>query len=215
MTIKIKKAETRVATKVVRKVKRNTGKVRHVPLEDRVIYRFFLIAKRFDQALVGMHSKTLGISVNNSKILRVIAFSGPLSATELGTRTSLDPDKITRAIDTLVDRSYVIRKEDETDRRKVVLTLSAKGRRVHDKIEMVVSGMEAELLSALTAEERRVLGSSLDKLEQHTSLMFGRREGWYDRRILPATASRASKLGARRTAKQTGRPVGRKLALTK
>ena len=93
------------------KSKSKPGQVKHIPLDERVIHRFFLIAKRFDQALVAMHSKKLGISVNNCKIMRVIAFSGPLSATELGARTSLDPDKITRAIDTLVDRSYVIRKE--------------------------------------------------------------------------------------------------------
>lgn len=200
-----------MATKVARKAKSNTGKVQHVPLEERVIYRFFLIAKRFDQALVAMHSKKLGISVNNCKIMRVIAFFGPLSATELGARTSLDPDKITRAIDTLVDRSYVIRKSDEADRRKVVLTLSAKGRRVHDKIEMVVSAMEADFLSALTAEERKALGSSLDKLEQHTSLEFGRREGWYERRHLAGDGSRRIKPEARRPAKQVGRAVSGKL----
>jgi DNA-binding MarR family transcriptional regulator len=200
-----------VATKVARKVKSNTGKLQHVPLEERVIYRFFLIAKRFDQALVAMHSKKLGISVNNCKIMRVIAFFGPLSATELGARTSLDPDKITRAVDTLVDRSYVIRKSDEADRRKVVLTLSAKGRRVHDKIEMVVSAMESDFLSALTAEERKALGSSLDKLEQHTSLRFGRREGWYERRHLAGDGSRRIKPDARRPAKQAGRAVSGKL----
>ncbi len=197
--------------KAVRKAKGRTGKVPHVPLEERVMHRFYLIAKRFDQALVAMHSKKLGISVNNCKIMRVIAFHGPLSATELGVRTSLDPDKITRAVDTLVDRSYVIRKSDEADRRKVVLTLSAKGRRVHDKIEMVVSAMEAEFLSALTADERKALGSSLDKLEQHTSLRFGRREGWYERRHLSGDASRRVKPDARRPAKEARRAVGSKL----
>lgn len=204
-----------MATKTVRKTNRKTRKSQHVPLEERVMHRFFLIAKRFDQALVAIHSKKLGISVNNCKIMRVIAFHGPLSATDLGARTSLDPDKITRAIDTLVDRSYVIRKEDEADRRKVVLTLSAKGRRAHEKIEMVVSAMESEILSALTAEERKALGSSLDKLERHTGVMFGRREGWYERRALPGDASRSTKLDARRPAKRTGRAVVRRLAVGK
>ena len=197
--------------KTVRKAKSRTAKAQLVPLEERVMHRFYLIAKRFDQALVAMHSKKLGISVNNCKIMRVIAFNGPLSATELGQRTSLDPDKITRAVDTLVDRSYVIRKSDDADRRKVVLTLSAKGRRVHDKIDMVVSAMEVEFLSVLTADERKALKSSLDKLEQHTSLGFGRREGWYERRQLPGEASRRIKPEARRPAKQARRAVGGKL----
>ncbi len=197
--------------KAVRKAKGGTGKVRHVPLEERVMHRFFLIAKRFDQAFAAMHSRKLGLSVSHWKIVRVIAFSGPLSATELGVRTSLDPDKITRAIDTLVDRSYVIRKSDEADRRKVVLTLSAKGKRIHDKIDLVVGAMETEFLVGLTADERKTLVSLLDKLEQHTSLGFGRREGWYERRPLPGKALRRIKADARRPAKQAGRAVGGKL----
>ena len=182
-------------------------KARRVPLDGRVSYRFSVIAKRLDQSLAAMHSKKLGISINNWKILGVIACFGPLSATELGARTGLDPDKITRAVDTLVQRSYVIRRDDEADRRRVVLTLSAKGRKVHDRIEMVASAMESEFLSVLTAEENKALQSSLTKLEQHSSIMFGRREGWYERRHLGAGAPRATALQAS-PGKRVGKALG-------
>lgn len=188
-------------------MKSKTAKTRRVPLDERVSYRFSVIAKRLDQALAAMHAKKFGISVNNWKIMGVIAFFGPLSATEVGARTGLDPDKITRAVDTLVDRSYVIRKEDEADRRKVVLTLSARGRRVHDKIELVASAMEAEFLSVLTAEESRALLSSLSRLERHSSMMFGRREGWYERRHLAAGTARAAKPRTS-SGKRVGRVLG-------
>lgn len=186
-------------------MKSTTAKDRHIPLNQRVSYRFSLIVKRLDQALAALHAKKFGISVNNWKIMRTIAFFGPLSATELGARTSLDPDKITRAVDTLVQRSYVIRREDETDRRKVVLTLSARGRRVHDRIEAVESAMEAEFLSVLTADEQRVLLSSLGKLEQHSSVVFGRRAGWYERRHLAGGAPRIGKTRARAGTGPAGR----------
>jgi DNA-binding MarR family transcriptional regulator len=181
-------------------MKRKTAKKRRVPLDERVSHRFSVIAKRFDQSLAAMHAKKLGISVNNWKIMRVIGFFSPLSATELGNRTGLDPDKITRAVDVLVQRSYVIRKDDEADRRRVVLTLSAKGKRVHDKIELVAGAMEAEFLSVLTAEENKALQSSLTKLEQHSGIMFGRREGWYERRLVPGVASRMTKQAGGRSA---------------
>ena len=176
-------------------MKRKTKTARIIPLDERVTYRFSVITKRLEQTLAAMHAKTLGISLNNWKIMRVIGFFGPLSATGLGSRTSLDPDKITRAVDVLVQRGYVIRKDDEADRRRVVLTLSAKGRRVHDKIEMVAGTMEAEFLSVLTAEESKVLRSALSKLEQHSGVMFGRREGWYERRLVHGAASRMTKPG--------------------
>ncbi|MGD9922608.1 MAG: MarR family winged helix-turn-helix transcriptional regulator, partial [Pseudorhodoplanes sp.] len=168
------------------------------------------IAKRLEQRLAAVHTKQYGNTENTRKIMRDIAFFGPLSATELGGRTGLDPDKTTRAVDTLVDRSYVIRRDDEADRRRVVLTLSAKGRRVHEKIERVANAMEAEFLSVLTGEESRTLLSSLSKLERHSSVMFGRREGWYERRHLAGEASRATKMPERPSAR-VGKSVGRKL----
>lgn len=184
--------------KAGRKPRTKRGKLQRIPLDERVSHRFSVIAKRFDQTLAAMHSKKLGISISNWKIMQVIAFFGPLSATELGGRTSLDPDKVTRAVDALVQRSYVIRKDDEADRRRVVLTLSAKGRRMHDRIEMVAGALEAELLGVLTADEHRALLSSLNKLETHAETMFGRRGGWYERRELAGGAARATKLAGRR-----------------
>jgi DNA-binding MarR family transcriptional regulator len=191
-------------------MKSKTGKARRVSPEERVGQRLSVIAKRLDQALAAMHVK-LGISVNNWKIMSVIASFGPLSATVLGARTSLDPDKVTRAVDTLVDRGYVIRKHDEADRRRVVLTLSAKGRRAHVRIEAVASTMEAEFLSVLTGEEYRSLLSALSTLEQHSSIMFSRREGWFERRHLAGATSRAGKARAR-SGKRGGKETSRKLA---
>ena len=173
--------------------KKKRTRTRRVPLDERVGYHLSIVTKRLNQALSATRSKKLGISVNNWRIMSVIGFFGPLSATTLGARTNLDPDKITRAVDTLVERGYVIRKADEADRRRVVLTLSAKGRRVHDKIELVASALELEFLSVLTAEEHRVLLSSLTKLERHSSEVLGAREGAYERRNLAGGAMRATK----------------------
>jgi DNA-binding MarR family transcriptional regulator len=150
------------------------SKTRRLRLDERVGYRFSIISKRLNQALAEMHSKKLGISVNNWKIMSVIAFFQPLSATELGVRTSLDSDKVTRAVDALVQRGYVLRRPDDVDRRRVILTLSASGKRVHDRIELVATALESQLLSVLTPEEQGVLNSALDKLQQQSGVLFGR-----------------------------------------
>jgi DNA-binding MarR family transcriptional regulator len=155
------------------KVKIGKSKVRRRRLDERVGYRFSIITKRLNQALAGTHSKKLGISINNWKIMSVIGFFGPLSATALGAHTGLDSDKVTRAVDTLVWRGYVIRKTDERDRRRVLLTLSPNGRRVHDRIELVASALEAEFLSVLTTEEYRSFLAALTKLHRHSDVMFG------------------------------------------
>lgn len=193
-----------------RKVKNGAAKVRRIPLDERVSYRLSLIAKRLDQTLAALHAKKLAISVNNWKIMQTIAFFGPLSATALGCRTSVDPDKITRAVDALVQRGYVSRKNDEVDRRRVVLTLSAKGRRVYDRVDQVAGTLEANVLSVLSAAEHRALLSSLNKLELHSGRMSGQRDAAYERRMLDrggvATAQRNA-----RPSKRTGRTGTRKL----
>jgi DNA-binding MarR family transcriptional regulator len=95
-----------------------------------------------------------------------------LSATEAGAHTSLEPAKVTRGIDTLAEQGLVVRREDGADRRRTILSLSAKGKRIHDKIEQVSRALERELLSVLTPAEREMLYLVLDKLERRSSEIF-------------------------------------------
>ena len=53
--------------------------------------------------------------------LAVIARFGPLSAGELGARTSSDPFRVVRAIDLLVKRGMITRTPDPADRRRARL----------------------------------------------------------------------------------------------
>jgi len=50
---------------------------------------------------------------------------------------SLEPAKVTRGIDALAKQSRVLRREGPEDRRRTILTFSAKRRRLHDEIEQV------------------------------------------------------------------------------
>jgi DNA-binding MarR family transcriptional regulator len=53
---------------------------------------------------------------------------------------------VTRGIDALAEQGLVIRREDPEDRRRTILSLSAKGKRIHDKVEEVSRALEQELL---------------------------------------------------------------------
>jgi DNA-binding MarR family transcriptional regulator len=145
---------------------------RQFRLDRRTSYRFSIIARRQTRCLAEMHSATFGLSVNGWKLLSVIEYFGPLSATEAGAHTSLEPAKVTRGIDTLAEQGLVVRREDGADRRRTILSLSAKGKRIHDKIEQVSRALERELLSVLTPAEREMLYLVLDKLERRSSEIF-------------------------------------------
>jgi DNA-binding MarR family transcriptional regulator len=151
---------------------------RQLRLDRRTSYRFSIIARRQTRCLAEMHSARFGLSVNGWKLLSVIEYFGPLSATEAGAHTSLEPAKVTRGIDMLAEQGLVLRREDAADRRRTILSLSAKGRRIHDRIEQVSRALERELLSVLTSAEREMLYLVLDKLERRSSDIFDADDAW-------------------------------------
>jgi DNA-binding MarR family transcriptional regulator len=153
---------------------------RQLRLDRRTSYRFSIIARRQTRCLAEMHSARFGLSVNGWKLLSVIEYFGPLSATEAGAHTSLEPAKVTRGIDMLAEQGLVLRREDAADRRRTILSLSSKGRRIHDRIEQVSRALERELLSVLTSAEREMLYLVLDKLERRSSDIFDAGDAWRD-----------------------------------
>jgi DNA-binding MarR family transcriptional regulator len=164
---------------------------RQLGLDRRTSYRFSIIARRQTRCLAEMHSAACGLSVNGWKLLSVVEYFGPLSASEAGAHTSLEPAKVTRGIDSLVDQGLVLRREDPADRRRIVLSLSARGKRIHSKVERVSRALERELLSVLTSEERETLYLALDKLERRSSEIFTADSAW--RQIVgPSPACRAN-----------------------
>ena len=176
------------------------GRVRpnskQLSLDRRTSYRFSIIARRQTRCLAQMHAAEFGLSVNGWKLLSVIEYFSPLSASEAGAHTSLEPAKVTRGIDMLAAQGLVRRRQDPVDRRRTVLSLSAKGRRIHDKIELVSRGLERALLAGLSASERKILYRVLDKLERRSAEIFR----WSDRNRagvrFPAAINRSPRSGS-------------------
>src|SRR5262245_60161781 len=156
-------------------------------LDRRTSYRFSIIARRQTRCLADMHASRCGLSVNGWKLLSVIEYFGPLSASEAGGHTSLEPAKVTRGIDALAEQGLVLRREDPADRRRTILSLSAKGKRIHDRVELVSRTLEQELLNVLNPAEPEALDRVLDKLERRSAEIFARSDAW--RTLVRASAA--------------------------
>lgn len=152
-----------------------------------------MIAARHARALSAMYTERFGLTLNTWKVLSVVGCLGPLSATEAGSRASLEADKVTRAVDALAGQGFVLRRQDAEDRRRVILSLSTKGRRVHDAVAQVHDAMEREFLSVLAPVEIAALCGILDKLDARATEIFADRKAWraiVDRRIANAAPAR-------------------------
>jgi DNA-binding MarR family transcriptional regulator len=131
----------------------------------RTFYRFALSAEHYARRLAAMYRPAYGISPPEWKMLAILAQHAPMSATAAAERTSLMPDKVTRAVDGLVEKKLVVRRRDREDERRVVLSLTAKGARAFAEIDAVRYEIESEMLAGLSAEENRALHRALEKIE--------------------------------------------------
>ena len=137
-------------------------------LGERATYRFSILSAHQVSRVAKIYLQKHGLTGNTWRVLSIVGYYGPLSATEVCQHGSLEPDKVTRAVDLLVGKGYVRRRQDPRDRRKVILSLSAKGRRVYDAIEDIRYEMERELMGVLTPSELDALYVILDKLEERS-----------------------------------------------
>ena len=125
-----------------------------------------------------------------------------MSSTEVGRHTSLEPDKVAaRATDQLVRAGLVVRQQDPRDRRRVILSLSAKGKQgFNDAIEEVRRAIEIELLTVLTPRELDALYAILDKLDERAATIFSEspagRASWHARKPPRAPAGRSTAANA-------------------
>ena len=156
---------------------RSTRWVR-VNLDQRVTYRFSIILRRLVDCLAEMHQTKYGLSKNGWRVMSVIGRFAPLAAVEVANYVSLEPDKITRTVDALVKQGLVLRRHDKVDRRRVSISLSVKGKRVHQEIEHVRYALEYEFLSVLNDDELSSLYKIIDKLEPQAREIFSPKDAW-------------------------------------
>jgi|SRR5579863_84191 len=141
-------------------------------LAQRSFYRFSLLATMINRAVTRAYVQTYGRPANGWKVVTVLGRFGPLTASQIHDHTTLEMDKITRIVDDLVDRQIARRQRDKTDRRRVIVSLSGKGKRMNAKIEKTIAALEREFLIVLNRSEREALYGLLDRLQSRGSDIF-------------------------------------------
>lgn len=108
----------------------------------------------------------LGIGVPEWRLLAFLAVKGSSSAAAMNAEMWMDKAQISRALATLVERGLVRREADPTHHKRQLLRLSTAGRRLHAKAMAAARAQQAQLLLALTPQERAGLFSALAKLRR-------------------------------------------------
>ena len=147
-------------------------------LEERSIYRFWLLVTEVQRCLAAYYVAKFGRPANAWRIFSVIGDRTEISPSEVARLTKLERDKITRIVDQLVARDLMRRNQKHSDKRRVSLSLTAKGKRVHRDLENMRQAIESEFIGALDPWERETLYRLLDKLQQRAIVMFDGKQAW-------------------------------------
>jgi DNA-binding MarR family transcriptional regulator len=147
-------------------------------LEQRSFYRFSVLAMQINRAVTQAYVQRYGRPANGWKVVTVLGRFGSLSASQIHAHTTLEMDKITRIVDSLVENGLALRQQDSADRRRVIVSLSAKGRRINSQIEDMIAAMEREFLIVLSRDERDTLYGLLDRLQSRGDQIFNAKQGW-------------------------------------
>ena len=103
--------------------------------------------------------------------MAVIGRFEPVSAKQVAARTSTDAFFVARAIDKLVEQGYVEKGLDLEDRRRLRLSLTSAGRKVHRKVEKMINQVEADLLAGVSAADAKVFFQVMSVLEDQAATL--------------------------------------------
>jgi DNA-binding MarR family transcriptional regulator len=141
-------------------------------LEHFLPYRLSVLSNTISAAIAAEYARRFSLSVTEWRVLAVLGRYADLSAVEVAERTAMDKVAVSRAVGALLKSGRIRRGVHGDDKRRSVLTLSARGRRVYEEVAPMALRYERELLAVLSDEERMWLERILAKFvgEGHAAL---------------------------------------------
>lgn len=133
-------------------------------MEQFLPYRLSVLASAVVRVLSRLYERECGLSVAEWRVLAILARFGPLSANRVGERAAMDKVRVSRAAARSLRSGLIRRTIDLHDRRRSVLSLTAKGRAIHDRVVPLARARETEILSVLTEAEMRSFNEMANRL---------------------------------------------------
>src|SRR3984893_18443214 len=137
-----------------------------------VPFRLNRLAAEVSAALSGEYQERYGLDIPEWRVLATLGFrNDACSAQTIVHCTRTHKSTISRAVTALMQRQLVERVENADDRREFALRLTRKGRALYEELIPRLLRKEQEILSCLSAQERRDFALMLGKIEQSLDLV--------------------------------------------
>jgi DNA-binding MarR family transcriptional regulator len=113
--------------------------------------------------LEGCHEKELrmaethGLTPAEFRCLRIFSLTEKSSNKEIAKRMNLSPSRLSRVLDGLVKKGYMIRRIDTEDRRNMQVSLSKKGIQVVENLNIDYTKIHEEILTNIDQSQHKNL----------------------------------------------------------
>ena len=135
-------------------------------------FRLNRLSAEVSSALSAEYHARYGLVIPEWRVLATLGFrNDACSAQYIAHCTRTHKSTISRAVTTLMKRQIIERVENEADRREFRLRMTGKGRALYEELIPRLLRREQEILSCLSAQERKNLASLLGKIEASLDLV--------------------------------------------
>ena len=137
-----------------------------------VPFRLNRLAAEVSSALSDEYQARYGLDIPEWRVLATLGFrNDACSAQYIAHCTRTHKSTISRAVTALTNRQMVERVENADDRREFRLRLTRRGKALYEELIPRLLRKEQEILSCLSAQERKQLALLLGKIEQSLALV--------------------------------------------
>ena len=139
------------------------GAARAFRLEEHLFFHFSQILARRTRAL-NASLRPYGLDYSRWRVLAVLQEHSGATMGRLADLTSVDRTTLTRTLGLMEKAGLVVRRERESDRRSLAISLTAKGRRLFARILPLTLSETARALTGFSSEEIGVIRDRLRRM---------------------------------------------------
>lgn len=135
-----------------------------LPIDSSLFFKLVRVVNLTARPFVETLSKTHALSLNEWRVMVVLASHPGVAARDLADMTGLDKMSISRAIAALSRHQRLRKRTDALDARRTLLWLNAAGMRLFETLGALATARESQLFAGLDRDDFDQMGRTIDKL---------------------------------------------------
>jgi DNA-binding MarR family transcriptional regulator len=138
-------------------------------LNNHIATKVAVLANRLSRSASRFYRARYGIGVVEWRLTMFIGYVRETCANRICRETDLDKGAVSRSMNVLARMGIVSIREDGTDSRRNKVSLTAKGRALHDRMVPVALERQRELVAGLTGDEIAMFAGLVDRMQARVS----------------------------------------------